>query len=504
MTPPLVLYDTKAAAKRPFRPLETGSVRMYVCGPTVYDDLHLGNARPLVVFDVLFRLLRRLYGAEAVAYIRNITDVDDKIIEAAAKRAVPIAELTRKVEATFLRQTEELQCLPPSRSPRATDHIAEMIRLAEALLAKGAAYEAEGHLLFHVPHLADYGSLSKQPREEIIAGARVDVAPYKKDPRDFVLWKPAAPDEPGWESPWGRGRPGWHLECSAMSEKYLGPRFDIHGGGQDLVFPHHENERAQTCAAHGSDEMAAYWLHNGYVISGGKKMSKSLGNIVSLGEALARHGGEVVRFALLAGHYRQPLDITDDQLRQTAKRLEGLRHAAFPNGPDETSGASGADGTDGADGVRNADGGGEGAVGAKNADGGGEGAVGAKNADGAENEGGADDEVLAALLDDLNTPRALARLHALRDDPPKLRASAALLGLLLHPVQARERKSKGSATDGGLSPAKRAEVEALVAEREAARATRDFAKADQIRSRLAAMGIRLEDTPDGPAWEPEA
>ncbi|HEX9646362.1 MAG TPA: cysteine--tRNA ligase, partial [Alphaproteobacteria bacterium] len=276
----LRLTNTASGIKEPFTPLDPGHVRMYVCGPTVYDRAHIGNARPVVVFDVLYRLLKRHY--PRVTYVRNITDIDDKIIAAAKETGEPIPELTRRTTEMFHADMAALGALDPDAEPRATDNIPQMIAMIEALLASGHAYPADGHVLFHVPSQADYGALSRRHREEMIAGARIEPAPYKKDPADFVLWKPSSPDQPGWDSPWGRGRPGWHLECSAMSERYLGETFDIHGGGQDLIFPHHENERAQSIAAHGGKPFVRYWVHNAYVIVNGEKMSKSLGNFFTV------------------------------------------------------------------------------------------------------------------------------------------------------------------------------------------------------------------------------
>ena len=307
-------------------------MRLYACGPTVYDHLHIGNGRMLIVFDVLFRLLRHVYGADHVTYVRNITDVDDKINARAAERGVDIRVLTDEMTKVFHEDATALGCLPPTVEPRATDHIAEMIAIIERLIAKGHAYVAEGHVLFDVPSMPAYGKLSKRPLDEMIAGARVEVAPYKRGPMDFVLWKPSSPGEPGWESPWGRGRPGWHIECSAMSWKHLGETFDIHGGGIDLLFPHHENEMAQSCSAFGHDIMANVWMHNGHLQVEGEKMSKSLGNFVTIRELLTtdKFGdrswpGEVLRFAMLKTHYRQPIDLTVERAgRGGANSIAGI------------------------------------------------------------------------------------------------------------------------------------------------------------------------------------
>ena len=322
----LVLYDTKTRAKRGFVPIDPERVGMYVCGPTVYDRAHIGNARPVIVFDVLYRLLRRIYGAARVIYVRNITDIDDKINAAAAANNEPIAALTKRTTAVFHADMAALGALPPDQEPRATDHVAGMIEMTATLIARGHAYEAEGHVLFDVPSMAGYGALSGRSLKEMIAGARVDVAPYKKNPGDFILWKPSSGDLPGWDSPWGRGRPGWHLECSVMSEKFLGLPVDIHGGGQDLIFPHHENERAQSLCAHGIETFANYWMHNGFV-NMGEKMSKSLGNILTVEQVLNEVGhdrGEIVRFLMLGTHYRKPINWSSYGLQEAKATLDRL------------------------------------------------------------------------------------------------------------------------------------------------------------------------------------
>ncbi|HET9018309.1 MAG TPA: cysteine--tRNA ligase, partial [Acetobacteraceae bacterium] len=318
--PELRLHNSLTRRRETFVPLDPAHVRLYVCGPTVYDLAHLGNARPVVVFDVLVRLLRRLY--PRVTYVRNITDVDDKINARAAESGEPIAAITARTTADFHADMTALGALPPDVEPRATGHIAEMIQLIERLIAGGHAYVAEGHVLFAVASFPEYGRLSGRSPEELIAGARVDVAPYKRDPGDFVLWKPSSPDLPGWDSPWGRGRPGWHIECSAMSWRYLGENFDIHGGGQDLLFPHHENELAQSCCAFPGSRFARYWMHNGMLLIGGEKMSKSLGNFLTVRDALAKAPGEAVRLALLRAHYRSTLDFSDELLGETRKDLD--------------------------------------------------------------------------------------------------------------------------------------------------------------------------------------
>ncbi len=439
------LTNTATGRKEIFRPADPRRVRMYVCGPTVYDFAHVGNARPAVVFDLLFRLLRHVFGADHVVYARNITDIDDKIIARAKETGESIEEITRRFARIYHEDMAALNVLSPTIEPHATRHIGEMIAMIERLVARGCAYAAQGHVLFAVSRLADYGALSHRSRDEMIAGARVEVAPWKRDPADFVLWKPSAPDQPGWDSPWGRGRPGWHLECSAMIETHLGHPIDIHGGGQDLVFPHHENERAQSCCAFGG-EFVRYWVHNGYVISGGEKMSKSLGNFFTVHDLLAEFPGEAIRFALMTAHYRQPLDITRDLLRECRRRLDRWYRL-----------------------VRDA------------------------SADGAVPA-----PVLAALADDLNTPKAIAALEALArsGEAGALRAGAQFLGLLLADPH-DWLKGAPRHGDPGVE-----EIERLIAERAEARRSRDFARADAIRDRLAAMGIRLLDRPDGTTeWE---
>jgi cysteinyl-tRNA synthetase len=327
-TPPLRLYNTLTREKQPFAPIDPARVRMYVCGPTVYDYAHIGNARPIIVFDVLYRLLRHLYGEAHVKYVRNITDVDDKINARAAERGVSIRELTEETNKVFQADVQALGCLEPDVQPRATEHIAQMIDIIEKLIASGHAYAADGHVLFSVPSMPDYGRLSRRPLDEMIAGARVDVASYKKDEMDFVLWKPSSDSEPGWDSPWGRGRPGWHIECSAMSWEHLGETFDIHGGGIDLVFPHHENEIAQSRCAFGHNVMANVWMHNGFLQVEGEKMSKSLGNFITIHDLLHtdKFGGyvwpgEVLRLAMLRTHYREPLDFTAGKLEDSYRDL---------------------------------------------------------------------------------------------------------------------------------------------------------------------------------------
>jgi len=451
----LVLYDTKARAKRDFVPIDPERVGMYVCGPTVYDRAHIGNARPVIVFDVLYRLLRRIYGAAHVTYVRNITDIDDKINAAAAANNEPIAALTKRTTAVFHADMAALGALPPDEEPRATDHVAGMIEMTATLIARGHAYEAEGHVLFDVPSMAGYGALSGRSLKEMIAGARVDVAPYKKNPGDFILWKPSSGDLPGWDSPWGRGRPGWHLECSVMSEKFLGLPVDIHGGGQDLIFPHHENERAQSLCAHGIETFANYWMHNGFV-NMGEKMSKSLGNILTVEQVLAEVGGkgEVARLLMLSTHYRKPLEWSSAGLVEARANMDRLYTAL-------------------------------------------------RGLNDVEADGDAmSDAVWSALSDDLNTSKAIAALYALATDANKasdaaererlkgaLLAGGELLGLLTHDPAAW---FKGDENEDEIK------IERLVTARSTARREGDFSEADRLRDELLAeQGVILEDRPDG-------
>jgi cysteinyl-tRNA synthetase len=429
---------------------------MYVCGPTVYDFAHVGNARPVVVFDVLFRLLRRIYGDSHVTYVRNITDVDDKIINAARENNEPIDALTARTTKAFHEDVSELGALAPTHEPRATQHIAGMIEMAERLIESGHAYVADGHVLFHVPSMPDYGRLSRRNREEMIAGARVEVAPYKKDPADFVLWKPSSADQPGWDSPWGRGRPGWHLECSAMSEAGLGETFDIHGGGLDLIFPHHENEIAQSQCAHGGKQFVRYWLHNGYVTVNGEKMSKSLGNYFTVRQLLEEgHRGEAIRLVLLSAHYRQPLDFTTDGLRQARHALDRFYIALR-----DSAGVA------------------------------------------ADPDAGVPEAVSDALLDDLNTPHALSHLHETATALNKasrmaekarlkgeLLAGGAVLGIVCHEAEEWLKT--------GVAAGEESWIAARIAAREAARRARNFNEADRIRAELEAKGVVLEDRPGG-------
>ena len=452
----LMLYNTLTRRKEEFVPLDAQNVRMYVCGPTVYDYAHIGNARPVVVFDVLFRLLRQMYGEKHVTYVRNITDVDDKINARAAEEGISIRELTERTAKQFHEDIKALGVLPPTIEPRATEHIEEMKALIEELIASGHAYVAEGHVLFDVPSMPDYGKLSNRSLDEMAAGARVEVAPYKKDPMDFVLWKPSKPGEPSWPSPGGiaePGRPGWHIECSAMAGKHLGDVFDIHGGGIDLVFPHHENEIAQSRCAHGTDVMARYWLHNGFLQVEGEKMSKSLGNFITIHDLLKEWPGDVVRFNMLRTHYRQPIDWTRKGLEESKATLDRWGEISDRVGGALTKHAL------------------------------------------------PDIGVIEALKDDLNTPLAITRLHELAKEcrsnadgaAETWLASAAFLGFDVarwhSPVQSAELVE---VTDPDLAH----RVKSLVAQRGAARKSKDFKEADRIRDELAATGVVLKDTKD--------
>jgi len=454
----LYLYNTATRRKDLFEPLDPTHVGMYVCGPTVYDRAHIGNARPVVVFDTLYRLLKRLY--PSVTYVRNITDVDDKINERARKAGEPISALTERTTADYHADMGALNTLPPDIEPRATAHIPQMLALIGQLIKNGNAYEAEGHVLFSIASMGDYGALSGRSMDEMIAGARVEVAPYKRDPGDFVLWKPSDDDTPGWDSPYGRGRPGWHLECSAMSREYLGLTFDIHGGGQDLIFPHHENERAQSiCANH--RPFARYWMHNGFLQVEGEKMSKSLGNFFTVNDLLATAPGEAIRLTLLSAHYHQPMDWTADGLKQSRAALDKFYLALravedVPHEPAEELPI----------------------------------------------------EILAALEDDLNTPLAISHLHELagrlnkaKGFEEKVKLKAALLaagdvlGILQSPVDAWFRWTPAA----GVALAD-AEIDDLVAQRLEARKSKNFAEADRIRKLLTDNNVLLEDGPGGTQW----
>ena len=464
---PLTIYDTLHREKRVFEPRNPERVTLYVCGPTVYDYAHIGNARPPVVFDVLVRLLRRTYGADRVVYARNVTDVVDKINAKAAKEGTPIGVVTARYEAAYLEDMARLNVSPPDIAPHVTDHIEAIVAQIAAIIDNGCAYAAEGHVLFDVSAYESYGRLSGRNLDDMIAGARVEVAPYKKNPHDFVLWKPSKAGEPSWPSPWGEGRPGWHIECSAMIEKTLGLPIDIHGGGIDLVFPHHENEIAQGVCAHGHAhaadahaEYARYWMHNGFLTVDAEKMSKSIGNVLLLHDLVQTMPGEVVRWALLSAHYRQPLDWNQTLLEQSRKALDRLygalhRAAAVTASADEPP-----------------------------------------------------SEFLKAIEDDLNTPGAMAVLFGLSSEIERgmtagdqgqvarakgeLIAAAALLGVL--------QADPAAWLEGDVSDALRAEVEALLEQRAAARAAKDWTEADRIRDRLNALDVVVMDGPQGAAW----
>ena len=453
----MYLFNTLKRRKEEFVPLDVNNVRMYVCGPTVYDRAHLGNAKTPVTFDVLFRVLRHKYGAEHVTYVSNITDVDDKILNKHKETGKPIREITEQTYQWYVDDMAKLNVLPPNYRPRATEYIGEMIKLVERLLANGHAYEAEGHVLFDVDSMPNYGFLSGRTQKEMLAGARIEVADYKKNPADFVLWKPSEADQPGWNSPWGYGRPGWHLECSAMSSKLLGNSFDIHGGGADLIFPHHENECAQSLCAYPGESFARYWVHGGMLMVDGVKMSKSLGNFYTIDEVLEKAPAEALRLLFLTTHYHQPFNFTFEGLEQAKQNLDKFYNALL------------------------------------------------RVKDVAPAESAADERVVQALEDDLNTPLALSILHDLTNRLNKtesasaqaeakgaLLSSAELLGLLR---QNPESWFKGGAGDEA------AEIEALIAKRTAAKKDKDFALADKIRDELKVRGILLEDGPQGTSWK---
>lgn len=451
----LRLTNTLTGQKEIFTPVDENRVTMYVCGPTVYNLVHIGNARPAVVFDTLYRVLRTLYST--VRYARNITDIDDKIIQAANERQVDIGTLSQEFTRKYREDMAQLNNLAPDLEPQATDNIDAMLALTQRLIETNNAYVADGHVLFAVESMPGYGALSGRNLDDMLAGARVEVADYKRHPGDFVLWKPSTDAEPGWDSPWGRGRPGWHLECSAMIRAHLGGTIDIHGGGRDLIFPHHENERAQSCCAYGGD-FVRFWLHNAYVDMDGEKMSKSLGNVRTVRELLERYPGEVLRFALLTAHYRSPLNYSASLLDSAKAALDGfyqsLRQvaevAAEPVPPQETA-------------------------------------------------------AFAALLDDLNTPQAIAALHAsskalnkasgsaVATEKGRLLANASVLGLLQHPPESWFTAERGEGLSGEA-------VESMLQSRLEARQQRDFARADGIRDELLAAGVVLEDGPEGTTW----
>ncbi|WP_165480556.1 cysteine--tRNA ligase [Xanthomonas oryzae] len=470
----LRLHNNLTRRVEPFTPLDPSSPTLYVCGPTVYNYAHIGNARGPVVFDVLAALLRRRYGA--LRYARNITDVDDKINAAAQAQGVPISTITDRFAAIYRQDMAALGVVPPDIEPEATAHIPQIVAMIEQLIANGHAYAAEGHVLFSVSSFEDYGKLSRRDPDEMLAGARVDVAPYKRDPGDFVLWKPSSDELPGWESPWGRGRPGWHIECSAMAAAHLGPTIDIHAGGVDLQFPHHENEIAQSECAHGGATFARFWLHNGMLNFSGAKMSKSLGNIETVHDLIAKHPPEALRYALLSAHYRQPLDWSDGLIEQAKNTLDRLYGTLRDLAALEACGSSGV-----------------------------------------EVSKTIPVEVESALEDDLNTPLALSVIASIASEARALRnelvhggessarmselhaVRAKLLGagLALGLLQQDPAAWFSRGTDAGDD----ARITALVQERSAAKKAKDFARADAIRKQLADEGIVLEDTPQGVRWK---
>ncbi|WP_419799137.1 MAG: cysteine--tRNA ligase [Terasakiella sp.] len=451
----LHIYNTLTRKKEAFKPINPDCVGMYVCGPTVYDFAHIGNARPVIVFDVLYRLLKTLY--KDVTYVRNITDVDDKINAKSKETGEDIRTITERTAKAFHEDMAALNAGNPDIEPRATEHIAEMIDMIETLIANGNAYAADGHVLFHVPSMPEYGALSGRNMDDMIAGARVEVASYKKDPADFVLWKPSEEDVPGWESPWGRGRPGWHIECSAMSRKYLGNTFDIHGGGHDLIFPHHENEIAQSCCANKTERYAKYWMHNGHLMVEGEKMSKSLGNFFTVHELLEEVPGEALRFYMLSAQYRSPFDFTKDGVREAKSTLDRFYTALR------------------------------------------------QHSDVVAAEEAAPQAFIAALEDDLNTPLAISQLHELLGNFNKapnpqtkgqLLAAAQLLGILQQDV---ELWLKGG--DQENSGVDESSIERMIEERKQAKANKGFATADRIRDELDGLGIVLEDSAQGTTWK---
>jgi len=457
-------YNSLARRQEDFVPVDPANVRLYVCGPTVYDFAHIGNARPVVVFDVLYRLLKHAY--PRVTYVRNITDVDDKIIAAARAAGEPIDAITARTTKAYHDDMGALAALPPDVEPRATKHIPQMIRMIETLIAGGHAYVAEGHVLFSVTTKSDYGKLSGRSRDEMIAGARVEVAPYKKDPADFVLWKPSTAEQPGWDSPWGRGRPGWHIECSAMSEAHLGETFDIHGGGHDLIFPHHENEIAQSECAHRGAPFVRLWMHNGFLTVNGEKMSKSLGNFFTVRDLLAKWPAEAIRLLLLKTHYRAPLDFTEDGLRQARTELDRFYNALRKFDPGErlydlaTSLSAPVD-------------------------------------------------VIDALADDLNTPLAIARLHehanaafqsAAVSHEPGPQVTALFAGGRLLGLFGQRPGAWFQAGTGEGAALSESQIDSFIAARLDARKKKDFKEADRIRDELKSKGVLLEDGPKGTTW----
>lgn len=456
----LKVYSTATRKKEVFKPLDSTCIKMYVCGPTVYNYVHIGNARPFVAFDTLYRLLKKLY--PKVIYARNITDIDDKIMKAAAAQNTSIDEVSQKFSDAFHDDMDQLNILRPVIEPKATDHVLEMISMVQSLIAQGHAYVAEGHALFDVKSMQDYGKLSNRALEDMLEGARVEVAPYKKYAGDFVLWKPSSDSEPGWDSPWGRGRPGWHLECSSMIEKHLGETIDIHGGGRDLIFPHHENELAQSQCAHGGKQFVSYWMHNGYVNIDGEKMSKSLGNFRTVRELLKVYKGETLRFALLSSQYRSDMDFSADSLAQAQAGLDTL-YGSLRKVQDIA-----ADST-------------------------------------VKIEG---EKAFTALLDDLNTPIAISELHALagrlnkaeKSEASAIKSAMLAIGELMGLLQADPEQWFKA---GGNDELSETEIESLIAERQQAKLDKNYARADEIRNHLSRSGVVLEDAREGTTWRRE-
>lgn len=452
----LVVYNTQTRAKEVFEPINADNVKMYVCGPTVYNFVHIGNARPVVVFDTLFRVLQSQY--PQVTYARNITDIDDKIMKAAHASGESIAELTARFASEFEKDMAALNNLQPTIVPYATHHVSDMINMVAELVNKGHAYAAQGHVLFDVKSMPDYGKLSNQSIDAMLEGARVEVASYKKYAGDFVLWKPSNENEPGWDSPWGRGRPGWHLECSAMIEKHLGNTIDIHGGGRDLIFPHHENEVAQSECAHGGEQYVKYWMHNGYINIGGEKMSKSLGNFKTVRDLLGSYKGEVIRYALLSAQYRSELDFSLDLLEQSAASLDSLYGALRKVEHIEEASVD-----------------------------------------------FAKSPAYSALLDDINTPQALSELHQLAkrlnkegdEDSAAVKGELLAIGNLMGVLQQDPEQWFKSSVNAEITAA---EIDTLIAERLQARANKNWARSDEIRDILLAQGVVLEDSKAGTSW----
>ncbi len=446
----LKITNTLSRTKELFKPINNKNITMYACGPTVYDTPHVGNARSLVVFDLLFRVLKKIYGDNNVTYVRNITDIDDKIIDIAKEKNLQIDQVTKNITKQFHLACKSLNCLKPTFEPKATEHVSEMIKMTESLIKKGFAYVNEDHVYFAISTYKNYGKLSNKNLNELKAGTRIEVSNFKKNPLDFVLWKPSENDDPGWESPWGRGRPGWHLECSVMSEKYLGQIFDIHGGGLDLVFPHHENEIAQTCCNNSNEKMANYWVHNGFLNMGKEKMSKSLGNIISINDAIEEYNGQIIRLALLSSHYKQPLDWNKNLLEQQKKTLNKW-YSLYQD----------------------------------------------------KNQSDKSENCLNFLLDDLNTPAYISKLHELYNEASKgdvdkkniFNNACRLIGIFNENEKEWNKYKKKSVKISEKS------IMIKIKERIAARKKGDFALADKIRNQLEQEGVLIEDKKEKTGWK---